>query len=97
MVKLTPKGLSVMVRHRRISSLRASGVGCVKPVSMPRPPAKEREKGAFVVSVCVGGGYMDDDGGGGGDGGGGHQEDEELVIIDRGSKRPKGRLSTEDL
>ena len=30
-------------------------------------------------------------------GGGGHQEDEELVIIDRGSKRPTGRLSTEDL
>jgi hypothetical protein len=35
----TPKGLSVMVLHLRISLRRSSGVGCVRAVRIPRPPA----------------------------------------------------------
>lgn len=41
MVRLTPNGLDVIVRHRRISFLKSSGVGCVNPVKIPNPPALE--------------------------------------------------------
>jgi len=36
---LTPKGLLVMVLHFRISFRRSSGVGCVRAVRIPSPPA----------------------------------------------------------
>jgi len=39
MVRLTPKGLSVISRQREISLRRSSGVGWVSAVRMPRPPA----------------------------------------------------------
>ena len=38
-VRFTPNGLSVISRHRAISAVNASGVGCVSAVRMPRPPA----------------------------------------------------------
>src|SRR3984885_1142705 len=38
-VRLTPKGLSVSARQRSISARSAAGVGCVKPVKIPRAPA----------------------------------------------------------
>jgi hypothetical protein len=38
-VRLTPKGLSVISRQRAISLASSSGVFCVRPVMMPRPPA----------------------------------------------------------
>lgn len=36
---LTPNGFLVMVLHRRISFRRSSGVGWVRAVRIPRPPA----------------------------------------------------------
>src|SRR5580698_10456033 len=39
MVRLTPKGLSVSDRQRRISASSASGVGWVSAVMKPRAPA----------------------------------------------------------
>jgi len=36
---LTPKGLFVIVLHLRISFRRSSGVGCVRAVNIPSPPA----------------------------------------------------------
>lgn len=38
-VRLTPKGLSVIVLHLRISSRKPSGVGKMRAVIMPKPPA----------------------------------------------------------
>src|SRR5262249_44498316 len=38
-VRFTPNGLSVMSRQRAISFANSSGVRCVNPVMMPRPPA----------------------------------------------------------
>lgn len=38
-VKFTAKGLEVRVLHLRISLRRSSGVGWVRAVSIPRPPA----------------------------------------------------------
>jgi len=40
-VMFTPKGLLVRVLHLRISARRSSGVGCVRAVMIPRPPALE--------------------------------------------------------
>lgn len=40
-VMLTPNGFLVKVRVLRISARRASGVGCVRAVRIPRPPALE--------------------------------------------------------
>jgi hypothetical protein len=39
MVRLTPKGRSVIERHRAISIASASGVGCVSAVRNPSAPA----------------------------------------------------------
>src|SRR5690625_68265 len=39
MVRFTPNGLSVISRQRAISLRRASGVGWVSAVRMPKPPA----------------------------------------------------------
>lgn len=38
---LTPNGFEVMVLHLRISFRRSSGVGWVRAVRSPRPPALE--------------------------------------------------------
>ncbi|MCY1238112.1 hypothetical protein D9M72_508320 [compost metagenome] len=40
-VRFTPKGLSVISWQRAISRASSSGVFCVRPVMMPRPPALE--------------------------------------------------------
>ena len=40
-VRFTPKGLLVISRQRAISLASSSGVRCVSPVMMPRPPALE--------------------------------------------------------
>jgi hypothetical protein len=40
-VRFTPKGASVISWQRAISLANNSGVFCVKPVMMPRPPALE--------------------------------------------------------
>src|SRR5215218_9685630 len=41
MVRFTPNGWSVISRQRLTSLRRSSGVGCVRPVRMPKPPALE--------------------------------------------------------
>lgn len=51
-VKLTPKGLLVMVRQRRISLRKCSGVGWVKAVKIPRPPALETAEASSAVPTC---------------------------------------------
>lgn len=48
-VKLTPKGLLVMVRQRRISLRKCSGVGWVNAVKIPRPPAFETAEASSAV------------------------------------------------
>lgn len=48
-VKLTPKGLLVIVRQRRISLRKCSGVGWVKAVKIPRPPAFETAEASSAV------------------------------------------------
>lgn len=40
-VRLTPKGWSVISRHRAISRTRSSGVGWVSPVMIPSAPASD--------------------------------------------------------
>lgn len=51
-VRLTPKGFLVMVRHRRISARRASGVGCVRAVRMPSAPAFDTADAISAVPTC---------------------------------------------
>lgn len=51
-VRLTPKGLLVMVRQRRISLRRCSGVGWVKAVRIPRPPALDTAEASSAVPTC---------------------------------------------
>jgi hypothetical protein len=51
MVKLTPKGLSVISRQRAISLVSASGVGIVRAVTMPKPPAFDTASGRHVRSA----------------------------------------------
>jgi hypothetical protein len=50
---LTPKGLLVMVRQRRISVRRCSGVGWVNAVKIPRPPALETAEASSAVPTYV--------------------------------------------
>ena len=53
-VKLTPNGLLVIVRQRRISARNASGVGCVKAVSIPKAPALETAEAISAVpTYCI--------------------------------------------
>lgn len=51
-VKLTPKGLSVIVRQRLISLRKSSGVGCVNPVRMPRAPELDTADASSAVPMC---------------------------------------------
>src|SRR5690606_34484160 len=53
MVRLTPKGLSVMSRQRAISLVSSSGVGCVSAVNIPRPPALETADAISAIPTPI--------------------------------------------
>jgi len=53
-VRLTPKGLSVMRRQRSISRRSSSGDGCVSAVMMPSPPALDTAEAISAVPThCI--------------------------------------------